>query len=132
MKKSISLFMLALFSFAFYHAKAQERTSENSIRISDDDKKAIIGIFKEVDPKLYRLEFNNGKEIYGSRKITMSELEQIRKVRNPTDQSAYLVVAGGTVFIVAIKGREGLLSVLGKEKAAKLSTIMAKYNQAGQ
>ncbi|MFN8344365.1 MAG: hypothetical protein U0X91_05155 [Spirosomataceae bacterium] len=99
--------------------------------ISAEDKKAIVALFKDADPTMYRLQFNDGKEVYGKRQIKMDELEQIKKVRNPAGENGYVVLAvkddGIMLIFAATKGK--VESLLGREKAAKLNTIMTKYQR---
>lgn len=105
-------------------ATAQDKT------ISEADKKEIIKLFEGVDKSKYRLQFNNGKEVYGARKVAMKDLQQVRKVRNPQDEAGYVVLIvsdDGIVYVVAVSKGGKLESVLGREKTAKLNTIMAKY-----
>jgi hypothetical protein len=105
-------------------AFSQEKT------ISEQDKKEIIKLFEGVDKTKYRLQFNEGKEVYGSRKVSMRELEQVRKVRNPGGDAGYVVLIvsdDGIVYIVAVSKGSKLQSVLGREKAQKLNSIMSKY-----
>src|SRR2546426_808795 len=64
----------------------------NKTGISAEDKKALVELFKGVDPKMYRLEFNNAKEVYGSKKVTMGEVQQANKVRNPGGANGYMVL----------------------------------------
>jgi hypothetical protein len=94
------------------------------------DKAAIKEIFKDVDPNLYRLEFDGGKDVMGNKKITPSEITQIRKARNPLDEVGYIVLMvrdDGCIFILAATKGGKLESVLGQEKALRLKQIMAKY-----
>jgi hypothetical protein len=98
--------------------------------ISEADKKEIVQLFDGVDKSKYRLQFNNGKEVYGSRKVSMRELQQVKKVRNPMGEHGYVVLIvsdDGIVYIVAVSKGSKLESVLGKEKTQKLNAIMSKY-----
>ena len=58
-------------------------TAQNRKPISAADKKAIKEIFKGVDSSKYRLQFNGGKEVVGSKRVSMRQLEQVRKITNP-------------------------------------------------
>jgi hypothetical protein len=126
MKKSLNFLVsaLTLLLISQTSVKAQKP-------ISAEDKKAIVALFKDADPTMYRLQFNEGKEVYGKRQIKMDELEQIKKVRNPAGENGYVVLAvkdDGIMFIfAATKGK--VESLLGREKTAKLNTIMAKYQR---
>jgi len=100
--------------------------------ISAADKKAIIALFKGVDPNLYRLEFNHGRETYGKKKIEMQDLEQVKRVTNPGEESGYVVLIvsdDGTMYILAAThgDQSQLVQVLGQEKTAQLNKIMSKY-----
>ena len=102
--------------------------------VSKADQRAIIALFKGVDPSLYRLQFNNGKVTAGTKKISMEELAQASKISNPGESHGYVVlvtVDRGVVYILAVTGNKGPEEVLGAEKAAQLNQIMAKYSRAG-
>lgn len=105
--------------------------AQKATQISAEDKKAIVEIFKGVDPKSYRLEFNKGKEIYGSRKVSMEEVTQVSKVRNPGGANGYVVLAvrdDGVMFVLATT-KGNIANTLGQEKAKQLNAIMAKYQR---
>jgi hypothetical protein len=124
--KSLTLYAVTFMLFVALTNKvvAQDKA------ISETDKKAIVKLFEGVDKSKYRLQFNGGKEVYGARKVAMKDLEQVRKVRNPQDELGYVVLIvsdDGIVYIVAVSKGGKLESVLGREKAAKLNTIMSKY-----
>lgn len=124
--KALAIYAVSLMLLVSMSNKAigQEKT------ISEQDKKEIIKLFEGVDKSKYRLQFNNGKEVYGARKISMRELQQVRKVRNPQDEHGYVVLIvsdDGIVYIVAVSKGGKLESVLGREKTTKLNTIMSKY-----
>lgn len=115
------------------NATTQERAQTNATTISADDKREIISLFKGVDSKLYRLQFNS--EVYGSKKIEMRDLTQVKRVSNPLDVKGWVIIShsdhGIMSFVAVTKGRgTSLVSVLGKEKAAKLTAIMGKYTLA--
>ncbi len=98
-------------------------------KISAEDQKAIVELFKDVDPASYRLQFNKSRDVYGKRKVSMSEIEQVRKLRNPLDEKGWVVLTvkdDGIMFFLAVTGKS-LTDVLGAEKAAKLNAITAKY-----
>jgi len=100
--------------------------------ISAEDKKAVIALFKGIDPSKYRLEFNHGRESYGTKKIEMSDLKQVRKISNPGEESGWVILIvedDGVMYILAAThgDQSQLEEVLGKEKTARLNQIMAKY-----
>jgi hypothetical protein len=102
-------------------------------KIAESDKKAIIEAFKGVDPSLYRLQFNNGTEVYGNKKIQMRDIEQIQKVRTPGEDVGWIVFVvekGDIIYALAVSGN--MDSVLGAQKAANLRAIKSKYVGAGQ
>lgn len=124
--KSLTLYAVTLMLLVALTNKAVAQDKA----ISETDKKEIIKLFQGVDKSKYRLQFNGGKEVYGARKVAMRDLEQVRKVRNPQDELGYVVLIvsdDGIVYIVAVSKGGKLESVLGREKAAKLNTIMSKY-----
>lgn len=103
--------------------------------ISPEDQREIISLFKDVDPSKYRLEFNGGTVTAGTKKVEMSDLEQVRRTGNPSggaDRVILIIKDRGVMFILAVTGRSrALADLLGAGKAAQLEQIMAKY-QAGQ
>jgi hypothetical protein len=124
--KSLTLYAV---TFMLFLALTNKVVAQDKA-ISEADKKEIIKLFEGVDKSKYRLQFNKGKEVYGARKVAMRDLEQVRKVRNPQDELGYVVLIvsdDGIVYIVAVSKGGKLESVLGREKAAKLNTIMSKY-----
>jgi hypothetical protein len=104
---------------------------ERPKHVSAADQKAIEELFKGVDPKKYRLQFQNGKRVLGTKKVAMRDLEQVKKYRNPAEAAGWIVLIveteGQNVIYVLAVGSDELTSVLGKAKAAKLKQIMAKY-----
>jgi hypothetical protein len=99
-------------------------------RLSRADQRAIEALFKGVDPSKYRLQFNKGKRVLGTKKVEMRDLEQVKKYRNPAEAAGWIILAvegpDDIIYILAV-GNAELQSVLGKEKTAKLNQIMAKY-----
>jgi hypothetical protein len=98
--------------------------------VSAEDKAAIIELFKGVPKSQYRLQFNNSKEVYGSKKVSMTELTQLSKVRKPGMDNGYVVLIvqdDGVMYVLAATKGGKLESVLGAEKFAKLNKITAKY-----
>ncbi len=108
-----------------------QTNAQKARQISAEDKKAIIELFKGVDPKSYRLEFAKGKEVYGARKVSIAEVDQVSKIRNPGGQNGYVVLAvrdDGVMFVLATT-KGNIASTLGEEKAKQLNAIMAKYSR---
>ncbi|MCB9080851.1 MAG: hypothetical protein H6555_03970 [Lewinellaceae bacterium] len=132
-----SLLLAALVCFTMTaNAQKPTRTTTTSVKankaatgISDADQKAIQELFKDVDPSKYRLQFNSKRTAFGTRAVSMDDLNQIKRVTNPAEAAGYIVfvVEGDDVVYVLAVGSSKLTSVLGKEKTAKLNAIMAKY-----
>jgi hypothetical protein len=100
--------------------------------ISAEDQQAIAELFKDVDPSKYRLQFNEGNRVLGNKKVEMSDIEQVKRIRTPTNATGYFtfIASGrGAKEVVYIYSTEpsGLVSLLGREKTARLEQIMAKY-----
>lgn len=106
---------------------AQEPTPK---KISAEDKAAIKALFKGVSPSKYRLQFDNNKDVAGTKRVTMAQLKQINRRVNPSETAGYilLIVEGDNVVYVLAVGKKTLDNVLGAEKARKLGAILAKYN----
>jgi len=97
--------------------------------VSAKDQKVIEEIFKGVDPTKYRLQFNGGKRVLGKAKVSMGDLEQVRRIRNPGEAKGWIVFAvegDDVIYLLAVSGKD-LESFLGKERAARLNLVMAKY-----
>jgi hypothetical protein len=101
-------------------------------KISPADKQALIAAFKDVDPSKYRLQFDNGKEVYGEAAIQMTDVQQVDKITAPGSDKGWivLVVEGDDVIYVLAVGN--LDSVIGADRAAKLRGIQAKYQAPQQ
>jgi|SRR5688572_10772952 len=128
--KLFGLTVLLIVSFSL-SSSGQQRAGTTPKTISAEDKRIIISMFKGVDGSLYRLKFND--EVYGSKKIEMRDLEQVKRVSDPLDAQGWVVISHsdlGIMSFVAVTRGSGtsLVSVLGKEKAAKLTAIMSKYS----
>jgi hypothetical protein len=125
--KKLFYLLLSIVAFVF----SVSAFAQTGRAVSKEDQKEIIALFKDVDPSAYRLQFNQGQEVYGKRQIQMSELEQIRKIRKPGGENGYIVFGTkdeGIMLIFAVtKGK--VESLLGKEKIVKLNTILAKYQR---
>ncbi len=108
-----------------------EKASSKEKAISAADQQAIQALFKDVDPSKYRLQFNQGKRVLGERKVDLQDLQQVKKYRNPAEAAGWivLIVEGNDVIYVLAVGSSELTNVLGREKAAKLNQIMAKYGR---
>ena len=108
-----------------YTSGAEQAAMKNTKRISAADKKAIMEILKGADQNAYRVQFNGGKETMGAKKLTLASVKQAG--RTGVGTGAFLVdddimiCYKGTVPWKTIEGQ------LGKEKTARLNTIMAKY-----
>lgn len=126
MKKVLTYCLLSfMLIFALFN-KAQSQQKA----VSEEDKQAIIKLFEGVDKSKYRLEFNKGTEVFGSRKVAMKNLRQVSKFQNPAGKAGYVVLIvsdDGIVYILAVSKGGKLQSVVGAEKAAKLEAIMSKY-----
>lgn len=102
-------------------------------RISERDRRAIIGLFKGVDPSKYRLQFYNGERRNTSKvgrlKYSMNDLKRVQRLTNPVDAVGWIVfvVEGDDVIYVLAVGSDKLKSVLGAQKVRRLNAIMAKY-----
>lgn len=109
--------------------KSATKARTTKTGVSSADQKAIQEIFKDVDPSKYRLQFNNKKNVYGRHKVEMADVQQIKRVTNPVEAAGWIVfvVEGDDVIYVLAVGSSDLVSVIGREKAQKLNTIMAKY-----
>jgi hypothetical protein len=99
--------------------------------ISAEDQQAIIELFKGVDKSKYRLQFNQGNRVIGTKNVGMNYIEQVKKFRNPAEAAGWfvLIVSGGAKEVVYIVATEppDVVSVLGRERASRLNQIMAKY-----
>jgi hypothetical protein len=102
-------------------------------RISDKDRRAILALFKGVDPSKYRLQFYNGERRraskYGRLRYGMNDLKRVQRLTNPIDAVGWIVfvVEGDDVIYVLAVGSDKLKSVLGVQKMRRLNAIMAKY-----
>ncbi len=147
-KISFKLISVALFLFTFVVGiSAQNRTRtptrtattktlksvDDKKRISEKDRKAIVSLFRGVPSSEYRLQFYNGERKraskYGRLRYNMNDLKRVQRLTNPIDEVGWIVfvVEGDDVIYVLAVGSDKLKSVLGAEKAARLNSIMAKY-----
>lgn len=96
------------------------------------DKRAIVDIFKGVDASKYRLAFNNGDEVYGSKAIKMGDLKTLSRSGGTAAKGIkWTFIVGdrsaNEVFYIYTEGESELLSLLGKQKMKALEEIAAKY-----
>lgn len=115
---------------------AQLRT----ITVSAVDKAAIIDIFKTSDPNGYRLQFNEGREVYGKKSISKTDLDYIKKQRIPAGEGAIIINLKGRMAIYfkdesliyvsttpAIINKNEIFHFLLYPKISFLMGIMKKY-----
>ena len=108
-----------------YTSFAEQAPTKSKKRISAADKAAIKELLKGADQNAYRVQFDGGKDTLGAKKLTLASVKQAGRTGAGT--GAYLVdddimiCYKGTVPWKVIEGQ------LGKEKTARLNSIMAKY-----
>lgn len=122
-KLSVLALVLCLGTMTTYAQKGKER-------ISEGDKKALLEIFKDVDPAKYRL-IIDGK-IYGKKRIKMSDLKESRKTLRPTAAGIkWTLIVGdrseNEVIYIYTEGMNELVSVIGREKAQRLRGLAEQY-----
>jgi hypothetical protein len=123
---------LSILALGAHGGGATTGAQEKKVKpISAEDQQAIVELFKGVDSSKYRLQFNEGNRVLGNKSLGLSDVEQVRKVRAPEAAGyfTFIVSGRGAKEVVYIYSTEpsGLQSLLGREKAAKLNQIMAKY-----
>ena len=120
--------VLALGAFVFATG-VQGRVAARHKRISAADQRAIVALFKGVPKSKYRLKFNSGKTVAGSKRVAMRDMAQVSKITNPGEAAGYIVfiVEGNDVVYILAVGKDELDNAIGQERAAKLNSIMAKY-----
>ena len=139
MKKATTLFILTVTSFFLINAKSQERGKD--IPLSPEHKRAIIALLKSADARFYRFQSANAREVYGSRKMSTTELQRIKELGAP-DTRGIIVDYKETKSIV-IQWKDGsilaatsptgktdpdaFVNLLGKQAADKLRDILSKY-----
>lgn len=121
-KIACALFLLC---FTFQTAAAQKS-------ISKKDKQAIIDIFKDVDKSKFIMYFNDGKEVYGKKRIKMSDLKMDEKwTKNAGKSVKWTFIAGdrsaNEVIYVYTEGMNAMVSLLGKRKFQELMSLTEKY-----
>jgi hypothetical protein len=104
--------------------------------VSAADKRAILEIFKGVDPSKYRLSFNNGGEVHGTKAIKMADLKQLSRNGGLAAKGVkWTFIVGdrseNEVFYVYTEGESELVSVLGRQKVKALDEIARKYQDVG-
>ena len=123
---------LSILALGAHGGGATTGAQEKKVKpISAEDQQAIVELFKGVDSSKYRLQFNEGNRVLGNKNLGMNDVEQVRKIRTPEAAGYFTFIASGrgakeVVYIYSTEP-SGLQSLLGREKAAKLNQIMAKY-----
>ena len=139
MKKSTVFFLIVLSSFFQINAKAQERGKD--IPLSPEDKRAIISLLKTVDGRFYKFQSANGREVYGSRRISTSELNRIKELGAPDTkgiiieykETGSIVIHWKDGSILAATSPPGktdkdvFVNLLGRQSADKLNDLLSKY-----
>jgi hypothetical protein len=104
---------------------AEQKATTNKKRISAADKAAIKDLLKGADAKNYRVQFDGGKDTAGAKKLTLADVKQAGRTGPGTGaflvDDDVMICYKGTVPYNVFEGQ------LGKEKAQKLNTILAKY-----
>jgi hypothetical protein len=123
---------LSILAIGAQDGGAKTGAQEKKVKpISAEDQQAIEELFKGVDSSKYRLQFNEGNRVLGNKNLGMNDIEQVKKIRTPASAGYFTFIASGrgakeVVYIYSTEP-SGLQSMLGREKAAKLNQIMAKY-----
>ena len=99
--------------------------------VSAQDKAEIVEIFEGVDPSLYRLQFDGGRETFGTAKISMRDIRQTTRFTNPLDEHGWIVFVVETksqdvIYVLAASGKD-LTSVLGAQKVSQLKTLSTQF-----
>jgi hypothetical protein len=108
-----------------YNSGGAEPMKKTTKRISAADKAAIKELLKGADQNAYRVQFDGGKDSAGAKKLTLASVKQAGRTGAGT--GAYLVdddimiCYKGTVPWKVFEGQ------LGKEKVARLDSILARY-----
>jgi hypothetical protein len=104
---------------------AERKATINKKQISAADKAAIKDLLKGADAKNYRVQFDGGRDTAGSKKLTLADVKQAGRTGPGTGavlvEDDIMICYKGTVPYSVFEGQ------LGKEKAQKLNTILAKY-----
>ena len=133
MKKQLGMAMGACLALSISLSTIALGQEKKPKPISSEDQQAIIELFKNVDSSKYRLQFNEGRRVVGNKSVGMSDIEQVKKYRSSASAGFFVFIVSGrgadeVVYIVATEPGK-TESVLGKEKAARLNQIMAKYSR---
>jgi hypothetical protein len=99
-------------------------------------KSQLVEIFRDVDPSLYRLQFDGGRETFGTAKISMRDIRQTTRFTNPLDEHGWIVFVVETksqdvIYVLAASGKD-LTSVLGAQKVSQLKTLSTQFEALGQ
>lgn len=91
----------------------------------------LVEIFRDVDPSLYRLQFNGGRQTYGAAKISMRDVRQTSRFTTPLDERGWIVLAVETkssdvIYVLAASGKD-LTSILGAQKVAQLKALSTQF-----
>jgi hypothetical protein len=104
---------------------AEQKATTTKKRISAADKAAIKEILKSADANNYRVQFDGGKDTMGAKKLSLASVRQTARTGAGTGvylvEDDIMICHKGTVPWKTIEGQ------LGKEKVARLDSIMAKY-----
>ena len=139
MKKSTIFFILTLTSFFLINASGQERGKD--IPLSPEDKRAVISLLKSADARFYRFQSGNGREVYGTRKMSATETQRIKELGAPDTRG--IIVDFKETRSIIVNFRDGTIiaatsptgktdpdvfvNLLGKQGADKLRDILSKY-----
>lgn len=137
MRKLPFLFLLTLIACFSSPTKAQDVAKD--IPLTPADKRALLALFKDANSRYYRMDYNSGRETYGTRTISAAEMEQVRKARAIDNECIRVNVTNGIIFqfkdgtIIAAftpatrDKQNPIVYLLGREKATRFASIMAKY-----
>ena len=143
MRKPAILSIALIFLFAF-HLEAQVDRKEillKDIPLSPEDKRAMITILKGAESRYYRFQLNNGREVYGSRRMSTVELNRIKELGAPDTrgiiidfkETKSIVVNWKDGTVLAATSPTGktdpdvFVNLLGKQGAGKLRDILSRY-----
>ena len=101
--------------------------------ISAADKTEIITIFRNLNPQVYYLGFNNGKESYGlASLLDQNQIDAIIMGKTFTESNNFIIGWYQPIWLLYAIGKTrtgiDLDTVLGKENATKLHAILTKYS----
>ena len=135
MKINLFLRLLCLSAIMCMSSMVQAQKSKSLKRTTSKkamtraDQNAVAALFKDVDPKKYKLQFNDKRSTYGNLRVRMRDVQRLKRRVNPVEAAGWIVfvVEGDDVIYVLAVGNSKVESLLGKEKTKKLNSIMAKY-----